>query len=293
MQSQMTSPEVIEHEKRIAQKLASLPGLGTIIFNDSGWDSRVYSVNNGQYIVKFPRSEKIQGRYAAQIAALKLAATINRGVKIPKVIWEQSENKYFGYEGVPGVALAEVISDLDKASRQTIGTALGNFLKDFHQLSLPGARNMSIEEEVGQLQNWYEKGVDQYKLLFSTEQHQKLHKLVYETWPDELSQLGGDAVLCHGDFHFQNIFYNAGGHIGIIDFGDVCQADRSKDFINLDDPTIFEATLAAYGHDDKALRQKIALRHKMVQVIKLTAQLGKNDTAAVQKTTAGIQAMLV
>lgn len=91
------TPETIAREKKI---IVNLPGLAspspTVVLNDSGWDSRAYSVNNGQYFVKFPRSEKIRGRYGYQISALKLAATIESPVRVSKVVWEEPNNAYFG-----------------------------------------------------------------------------------------------------------------------------------------------------------------------------------------------------
>jgi len=287
MHSQNTDASTIEHEKQIVKQLANLPDTTDIAFEDAGWDSRAYIVHEGEYIVKFPRSEKVRGRYTSQIAAMKLAASTSADVLVPKVIWMHPTNEYFGYRGVRGTPLATILDQIDETTKQFIGQELGTFLKGFHKNQLPGARDMSIGEEIKQLQNWYEKGAEEGKQFFTSAEQRKLHIAVHEIWPTQLQKLGSTNKLCHGDFHFSNIFYDESDQIGIIDFGDVCYADPSKDFINLDDPAIFEATLAAYGETGDKFRQKIALRKQMLQVIKLTAQLAKKQLTEAQ-VTAGL-----
>ena len=210
---------------------------------------------------------------------------------MPKVVWEDPDNNYFGYEGVSGVALREVLPTLNDTAKQAIGAALGNFLKEFHQLQLPEARPMGLGQEIKQIQDWYEKGLQLSRPLFTDEEQARLHQLVYEQWPSELTALGIVPALCHGDFHFSNIFYDNGA-VGVIDFGDVCNADHSKDFADFEDPIIFEATLKAYGSDDDKLRQKIKLREDMTRIITLTAQLIKSGEQAAQETVAKIKERL-
>ncbi|HSD56379.1 MAG TPA: aminoglycoside phosphotransferase family protein [Candidatus Saccharimonadales bacterium] len=286
MHSQNSDAQTIEHEKEIVKQLSNLPQ-ASITFDDSGWDSRVYLVNGGEFVVKFPRSSKIQGRFASQITALRLASKTKADVAIPKVIWTHPQNEYFGYEGIAGIQLAIILGELDDTTKQFIGQELGAFLKDFHKQRLAGARDMSVAEEIKQLHNWYQKGIEEGKQFFTPAEQQKLHSAVYDVWPQLLTKLGNDLGLCHGDFHFKNIFYDENDQIGIIDFGDVCYADRSKDFINLDDPAIFESALASYGDTSDRFRQKIAIRKQMLQVIKLTAQLAKRELADAQ-VTAGL-----
>jgi aminoglycoside phosphotransferase (APT) family kinase protein/ribosomal protein S18 acetylase RimI-like enzyme len=283
-----TSPETIASEKQLISGLADTD---EITLNDSGWDSRAYNVNNGQYFVKFPRNEKIRGRYSYQIAALKLAADIDSAVTVPKVMWEDPNNDYFGYEGVEGVALSEALPNLDNTAKQPVGEALGDFLRQFHQLQLPEARPMGLEQEIKQVQDWYEKGRHLSQAVFTEDEQKQLHELVYDKWPTELKALGIVPALCHGDFHFDNILY-ADGQVGVIDFGDVCNADHSKDFADFDDPIVFEAALKAYGSDDDKLRQKIKLREDMTRVITLTAQLIKSGEVTAQAIVAKIKEQL-
>ncbi len=292
LKANTTSPEVIKHEKQAIGGLAGLSDQDTITLNDSGWDSRAYNINNGQYFVKFPRNEKIRGRYGYQIAALKLATTIDSPVHVSKVMWEDPNNDYFGYEGIQGVPLTEALPTLDEPAKQAVGAAIGNFLRQFHQLQLPEARPMGLEQEIKQLQDWYQKGLHLSSKVFTEDEQSKLHEMVYDKWPTQLTALGSVLALCHGDFHFSNIFYGDNGEVGVIDFGDVCNADHSKDFADFEDEVIFEAALTAYASDDDKLLEKIRLREDMTRIITLTAQLIKNGEQAAQETIAKIRESL-
>jgi aminoglycoside phosphotransferase (APT) family kinase protein len=107
---------------------------------------------------------------------------------------------------------------------------------------------------------------------------------VYIQWPAQLMTLGIVPALCHGDFHFSNILYGSDGEVGVIDFGDVCNADHSKDFADFEDQVIFDAVLTAYGSSDNRLLEKIQLREDTTRIITLTAQLIKNGEQAAQGT---------
>lgn len=289
MPTQSTAPEVIEREMQLVQKLAGV-SKGAVAPNDAGWDSRVYSVNGGQYFVKFPRSEKIRGRYTYEIAALRLAAQLGPAIQVPKIKWTHPANDYFGYEGVPGLGLGEIIPALDESAKQAVGEAIGEFLKKFHRLELPGTKARTVEQEIAQLQEWYEPAVPVIRQYLSEAERQKLDNLVGEVWPREVLELGRDAALCHGDLGIGNIFYD-NGRVGIIDFGDVGYYDRSKDFIGLEDLQVLEAALVAYG-DHENLRQKIAARRVVPPIIGLRFYIDKKDGPGVQRKLASIKVLL-
>ncbi len=292
MPSQKTDASIIENEKQLIKDTAGLSSTDEIIFNDRGWDSRVYSFGDCYYF-KFPRSEKIQSRYKYEIAAIKFMANLNVRIVAQKILWEHPANAYFGYEGVQGQPVSSIIDKLESSQKQTVGNVLGDFLKHFHELKLPGARTMSLEDESKQIQRWYEdsKAIIQ-KWFTETEQH-KLHNLVYEEWPSKLIELGSEPVLCHGDLHFENVLYDESGTVGIIDFGDVAYFDRSKDFLELEeDEEIFGAALKTYGNQDSHLKQKIAVRQAMIQIINLGFHAGKDDEANIERTVEKIRAKL-
>lgn len=287
----MTPDATIKIEEAIIRRLPGIPKEATIELNDNGYDSRAYSVNNDQYFVKFPRNEKIKGRYSYQISAQKLAFEIDSDITIPKILWQAADNSYFGYKGIQGVSLTETFETLDDAQKQAIGQSLGNFLRQFHRLKLPEARLMSIEQEVRQLQNWHEKGLPFSKEFFTTQEQARLHELIYSIWPNQLTELGCTSALCHGDLHFDNIFYDS-GKVGIIDFGDACNADHSKDFADIYDETILTAMIKAYDNSDKKLLEKIRLRETTTRIITMTAQFLKNNKVAAQDTASKIRCQL-
>ena len=273
----------MEAEKRLVQQCLG-DETAAVEFIDAGWDSRVYSVPSHQAIFKFPRSEKIQGRYPSQIEALKLAASIAGPVSTPQVKWVAPDFAYFGYLGVEGEPLQTVLVGLDADEKQRVGTVLGDFLRDFHKQHLDSARDLGPEKEIEQFQRWYGMGREQCQPLFSADEHDQLNTLVYEIWPAQIRELGNNVVLSHGDFHFDNILYGADGQVGIIDFGDICMADESKDFTGFDDPAMFDAALRAYGQDNDHFRQKVRLRQDVTKVIALTARLAKDEPAKIQET---------
>jgi len=293
MPTQITDALTIQHEKQIIRDVAGLSKTDEIVFNDRGWDSRVYSFGQGRYFFKFPRSPKIQNGYKYEIAAIKFLHDLDTKVVGQKLLWEHPENAYFGYEGVQGQPVVNVMSTLTTSQKQAIGEALGDFLKQFHALQLSGARTMRLEDESKQIQRWYEGCKPTIQKWFTEGEQRRLHGLVYEEWPAKLVELGQELVLSHGDLHFENILYGENGSVGIIDFGDVAYYDCSKDFLELEEePAIFKSVLAVYGGHGDTLGQKIAVRQAMIQIINLGFQAGKNDESSVAQTVEKIKARL-
>lgn len=293
MPSQITEQSTIEKEKQLIKEIAKLSSEEEITLNDRGWDSRVYSFADGRYFFKFPRSEKIQGGYEYEIAAIKFITNLDTDLIAQKILWEHPDNAYFGYEGVQGTAVSEIANSLGAVQKQTIGKILGDFLKQFHKLKLPGARTMSLEDESKQIQRWYGHSLEVIRQHLTDKEQDRLYQLVHKVWPSRLVELGSDPVLSHGDLHFENILYGHNGTVGIIDFGDVAYYDRSKDFLELEnDNIVFEAVLKAYGFNDAHLMQKIAVRQAMIQIINLGFHAGKEDIRNIQLTVEKIKGTL-
>ena len=291
MTEQITSAETIAAETSTVRDLIGLAPTEQVDYIDTGWDSRVYGVRGGEYYVKFPRSEKIRGRYAGQIAATRLAAKLGTDVSVPEIIWEHPEHAYFGYRGVPGQLIRDVVLTLGYDDKRAVGQVLGTFLLAFHRQSLVGVRDLSPAAEIVQVQDWFSRGLPESMKYFNEQERARLADLVAREWPLALNSVPTDPVLSHGDFHFSNILYD-NGRVGIIDFGDVCYADRSKDFADFDDKIIFEAALEAYGRMSPYMRRAIDLREHMTRVITLTAQLPKHYTEGAGKTALKIKTFL-
>ncbi len=293
MPSQKTDNTTIENEKLLIRDVAGLSSVDEVKLNDRGWDSRVYSFGESRYFFKFPRSEKIQKQYQYEIAAIKFVNDLDTNIVAQKILWEHPDNAYFGYEGVQGAAVSEIIDKLTASQKAQIGESIGGFLRQFHQLKLSGARTMSIEDEALQIKRWYENCKDALKEWFDDKEQNHLYDLVYNGWPKRLTELGSESILCHGDLHFANILYGYDGSVGVIDFGDVAYYDRSKDFLELgEDMHIFDAVLRAYGQHSDNLKQKIAVRQNMIQIINLGVHIGKEDQANIKLTVDKIRAEL-
>lgn len=285
MPIQHTSENKIEAEKLIIRNVAKLQSADVIQLNDRGWDSRVYSFNENRHFFKFPRNEKIQKRYLYEIAAIKLINEFDLNIVRQKILWEHPDNEYFGYEGVQGKTVNGIREKLVTGQKELIGDVLGEFLKIFHDLKLPGARTMSLEDESRQIQHWYTNSFATIQEKFTQEEQEKLNQMVYKIWPSKIKELGCDLVLSHGDMHFENILYGENETVGVIDFGDVAYIDRSKDFIELEgDSNIFEAVVRKYGQMDTVLQQKIAIRQAMIQIINFGFHAGKKDEVKLRKT---------
>lgn len=292
MPSQHTPPTTIEQEKQTIRQVANLSADTEITLNDRGWDSRVYSFEDGRYFFKFPRSERVQKGYQYEVAALKHLASLDTGIHVQNILWEHPEDAYFGYEGVQGMPLSEAVEGLDHQQKEVIGTSIGIFLQKLHTLELPGARTVSLSDEDAQIRRWYEDALPTIQAVFTDVEQRALHALVYETWPARLESLGRDPVLCHGDLHFENILHQTNGQLGIIDFGDVGYFDRSRDLIDLHDPTVSQAAFAAYGKSDENFMHKIQLRHEMIQIVSLGFYAGKGDEDGIERAAVRIREYL-
>jgi len=291
MHSQRTSQEVIANEKQLVTGLFDLTDVDTITVNDVGWDSRVYIVNSGKYVFKFPRSEQVKAAYKSEIAACKLVSTIHSSVRTPLVKWEGANNDYFGYEGIVGTALDIVAHTLLRDTWNDIGTALGVFLFQLHQLYLENAQEMSIDDEIKEFQYKYSLGLPIIQQSFTGDEQVKIERLIQEELPSKLTALGSEMVLCHGDLGYWNIIYGSNGELGVIDFGDIGYYDRSKDFIGLKNVSALNAALSVYG-DNNILREKIALRKKVLAILDLPFFIGKNDQAGINNTVNNIRSAI-
>ena len=84
----------MENEIEIVKRLT---GETEIVFNDSGWDSRVYLVNNGKLVFKFPRNDEAKKDYQKQIIVLNCLKNQQLSVNIPVVEHVGNNNEYYCY----------------------------------------------------------------------------------------------------------------------------------------------------------------------------------------------------
>lgn len=291
MDSQMTNNQIIEQGKKLIQNILGLADVEDIEFNDIGWTSRVYLINNGQFVFKFPRTEDVKKEYIQEIAILSLLEGIPTDIQVPKVRWTHPNNDYLGYEGIVGNEFDQLNQSIDVAAKKNIGQAIGGFLKQLHSMDLDDARVMTIEDEIKEFQ--YKYGLCQavIKSELTDEEQTKIKDLIENIMPSELLLLGGDPAPCHGDLGQWNIIVGENGNIGIIDFGDVGYYDRSKDFIGLENKETLDEALKEYGETD-ILRQKIAIRQKVLPILDLPFFVGKNDKPGIEKTLTKVKSAI-
>jgi aminoglycoside phosphotransferase (APT) family kinase protein len=284
----LNSEEDLKKERQLVQKLIGPNKTSRIEFIDSGWTSRVYVVNRGQFVIKFPRSPEVKKEYAQERIILQLLKNTKMAVQLPRPCWINEDNDYLGYEGIIGREFTDPSKGVDIDTKREIGREVGYFLKCLHSVTFSGARATTLDDEIKQFQNVHRDSLMEIKRYLSDKELNRLSGLLEREMPAEVMRLGYDPALCHGDLGYWNIIVRDTGGIGVIDFGDIGYYDRSKDFIGLQDKEILDEALNSYGSDE-TLIQKVAIRQKVVYILDLPFFIGKKDNTGIKKTVMKIR----
>jgi Predicted aminoglycoside phosphotransferase len=276
MQAHETPAEVRDREEALVRSLLRLGAGDAVVFDDEGWDSRVYLVNGGEAVFKFPRSAKVRAQYVQEVAVLRLLEDAHDAVSTPRVRWESPSLEYIGLEGIVGDQLGHVIDELSESDKREIGGSLGRFVRHLHTLTLPNARVVTVEDEIEEFQRDYRIAVLTIDDHFTRGERRVLDDFFRATLPEAMRRLGSEPRLCHGDLGLYNIVVDGSGRPGVIDFGDLGVFDRSKDFIGLDDGILLHATVEAYGADE-TLGDRIAIRSVALPVLDLPFHIANHD----------------
>eukprot|EP01117_Protostelium_nocturnum_P015854 TRINITY_DN6183_c0_g1_i1.p1 TRINITY_DN6183_c0_g1~~TRINITY_DN6183_c0_g1_i1.p1 ORF type:complete len:300 (-),score=56.12 TRINITY_DN6183_c0_g1_i1:12-839(-) len=269
----------------------SMTGCHQIQFCDFGWSSRVYIAEGGRFVVKFPRTEAAKEEYKNEIAVLRLVENCDLNIRVPKILWNSSANEYIGYQGIVGERYDSISEKVDGDVKRRIGKQLGEFLKKLHSLEVDGGRTVSIQDEIKDFQSKYRLALSVIQRDFSEEEQEKIRNLVFVEMPNEMERLGGEMKLCHGDLGYWNMILDDKGNIGVIDFGDAGYWDKSKDFIGMSDGETLDEAIKVYG-DNEILRQKVAIRQKVLLLLDLPFFIGKGDKLGIQRTVAKIRSII-
>ncbi len=268
-----------QQDESIIRRALVLDEHSRIAYVDEGWDSRVYVVNGGEAVFKFPRAPRVIAQYRHEIAALRLLEDLDTGVPTPRVRWVGPDLGYFGYVGVVGEPLS-VGAVLEPDVRKAAGAALGRLLRTLHDAHLDGAPSVNVDEEISIYAGALEHAMSTLVAAFSTQDKRRIETFILGELPDEMRRLGGVPKLSHADLGPWNLIVGPDRSIGVIDLGDVAYYDESKDFSGFNDELILRTALDAYGADD-LLREKAALRIKALPVLDLPFSLGKGDQRGV------------
>jgi aminoglycoside phosphotransferase (APT) family kinase protein len=292
MSSQEVGSSQIAAEMESVRQLAGLSDTHAIELDESGWTSRVYLVNEGEFVVKFPRSARVKEEYRKEIAFLRSIEDVGFPVLLPRLLWIDDDLAYVGYAGIVGQQLEALLPDAGDDFRKSIGAQIGGFLKQLHAVQNATAAVRSLEEEIDECQRKYALASDAYASNFSQQERAALDHYVQVALPRAMRELGRVGVLAHGDLGFWNMLVDANGVLGIIDFGDCGLWDASRDFMSLADGDILDAALSVYGEND-LLREKISLRQGYLPLLELPYYVGKQDARAVAQTVARIRSSLL
>ncbi len=272
----MNTPDDIAREMAIVRELAELRVEDEVVLDDEGWDSRVYLVNRGAVVFKFPRTAVARAAYPNAIATLQRIDGGDGIVQVPTVRWIGPDAAYFGCIGVVGEQLGRVGPQLRDKDRARIGTDIGGFLAWLHGKPLGDARIVTIDEEIAGFTKRYTSALPTLEHRLTTTEMANLDRFVTSELPESMRTLGSEPRLCHGDLGAYNVVLGDDGRIGVIDFDDMGVFDRSKDFMGLDHASLLDAALAAYG-DDLVLRAKIDIRARALPLLDIPYWVANGD----------------
>jgi aminoglycoside phosphotransferase (APT) family kinase protein len=255
-------------ELGIVKRLTGVNDESRIEINEVGWTSRVYIIDGGKIVFKFPRNAKFREECKNEVAALKLIKAQKFCLSVPVLNWTTDDNSYFGFYGATGKPLREVIDSLSKEQKKEVGTQIGNFLRQLHSIkNYCDVKAQTLEEQIEEYQNWYRKGRSSLTDFFN-EAELKAIDVFFEQEVPKCMVGSGELVFCHGDLDYNNTLIDSKNRVGIIDFGDARLYDRSQDFRGIDDEILRESMIKAYGNEviSKAAAEATS---KMIDVLNL------------------------
>ncbi|NDV56538.1 aminoglycoside phosphotransferase family protein [Bacteroides sp. 519] len=270
----------IENELKIVKRLANVDE-NRIEVNETGWTSRVYIIDGGRIVFKFPRNVEFQEECKQEIATLKLIKEQHFSLSVPVLNWVAEDNSYFGFYGVEGKPLGIVIDGLNEHQKIEIGTQLGDFLKQLHSIKNYGdIKEQTLEEQAEEYQNWYRRDRDLLKDFFSEPELKKIDDFFTCEMPKCMIETG-DLVFCHGDLDYNNTLINDENRVGVIDFGDARLYDRSQDFRGMDDHVLREAMIKAYGGGEIISKEAAEATSKMIDVLNMLYCIEQKDSVGI------------
>jgi len=254
-------------ELEIVMRLTGVDDENRIKINETGWTSRVYIIDGGKIVFKFPRNAKFREECKHEVTVLKLLREQKFYLSVPVLNWTTEDNSYFGYNGVEGKPLREVIGDLSDEQKIEIGRQIGKFLRQLHGMKISGSiKALTLEEQALEYQNWYRKGRDSLTEYFSETELMIIDDFFAHEVPDCMVGTN-ELVLCHGDLDYNNTLIDSKNQVGLIDFGDAGLYDRSQDFRGMEDDILLESMMMAYGGDKVISKVAAETTAKMIDAL--------------------------
>ena len=228
-----------------------------IELNDEGYWSRVYIINSGELVVKFPKYDSVN--YNNEAMVLDLINSITPSVNTQKLKWLANDNRIIIFYGVRGTPISK-LENLTIEQKQSIGNQIGTFLKQLHSLK-PDFSSQKLEEELQEYKNLYDDCADFYRRHFTVDEKETLDYLMYTSLPAARKNLGEKLVFSHADIWEPNILLDENGVVGIVDCSNAGYFDEAADFM-IDDETLRDFVLSHYGASE-TLRKKVSIKYDM------------------------------
>lgn len=270
-------------ELKIVKELTEINNDRRIVLNDTGLTSRVYIIDYGEYVFKFLKNKKYQEELEHEANILKLIKNYDFNVNIPLIKWVGEGKEYIGFKGMTGRSMtSDIINELSENQRKEVGKQIGVFLKTLHAIEYKGENPNNESSVIKWLLSSFCKRRRTLKKYFNENELSFIEKLV-TSLPEKSSKHGIEEVFCHGDLGYNNIIISDQLQVGIIDFGDAGNLDKSYDFIGLEDDIMLDAAMQAYGGDGN-LKEKVAIRRQLLPLMEMLFFIDRKDNVEIEKS---------
>lgn len=275
-------------ELKIIKELTNVNDKSRIVLNDIGWTSRVYIIDGGKFVFKFLKNIKYKAELEHEINILKRIKNHKFNINIPIIDWVGEDNTYIGFKGLIGKSITiEIIKELSEEQKRNIGTQIGIFIKKLHAIDYNGKSPNSENNIFEWFLTSFHKRKRRLERYFKKNELASIRKLV-TSLPDRSANFGIEEVFCHGDLGYNNIILSDNFEVGVIDFGDAGNLDKSYDFIGLEDDLMLDAAILAYGGDD-VLKEKIAIRRQLLPLMEMLFLIDRGGTVETKKCASKMQ----
>lgn len=166
-------------ELAIVKNLTQIDDEHRIVLNEIGWTSRVYIVDDGKFVFKFPRGRKWQEECEHEFHILKLISEYEFNVNLPVIKWLGENTSYAGFHGVEGKSMTtESIDKLSETQKREVGTQIGLFLKKLHTIDYKGESPTNESSEIESFQKLFFKKKRTLKRHFNDNELHTIEELV-------------------------------------------------------------------------------------------------------------------
>ncbi len=266
-----------------------------------GWDNSVWAIEE-RWAFRFPRRAIAIPGVEREIAALgRLGPLLPAPIPEPRFVGVPSDRFPWPFFGAPLLSgLEPCDAGLDDDERETLGTALGHFLRVLHE-----PETLASVDPSGVLPDDPIRRADTPFRVTRT--RERLAEVSSDVWApaDRVEELLDEGerlppstrrVLTHGDLHVRHLLVAGGSVSGVIDWGDMCRSDPAIDLMLvwlLLPPAGRRCFVDAYGpiDDEARLRARVLALFLGLTLAAYARDVG--HVALERECVAGLQRTLV